>query len=266
MQLRSVAYTAWLITNKTFREEWAPYVELWQEDIASDGRFPLRLDSLFGERFDFEDPEVDQMLNFFSRWSLRSFLTWDLPVPMVPQLSGIVRGHPLDLADGGLLIFLPWHLLRDQSISLKDLSAELISTAKPDHLSEWLVRGNTGNKKMGYQRLRHTLALYIFLVRGLDVRYPDQLLGNMERIDQAFATCLERDVDSKKRFATRYIRNWHFLIRHPLREGGNFSRKVSLRRSVPIWESNQVAGASGNLGFTTDQPLPPILVAFPAGG
>ncbi len=185
--LRAAAYTAWLVTNEEFLEEWDYFAESWKERVETTGRFPTRSVSLFGEQSHSADLEEAKLIEFFSRWSLLTFSTWDLPVPLNPQFFGIVRGDPISLAPAGLLIFLPWHLLRDESITLKDLSAERMNVANPDHLEKWFEQDHSGQKNMGYIRLRRSLVLYIYLLLGLNVRYPERLLGQMKQIDRAFA-------------------------------------------------------------------------------
>ncbi len=82
---------------------------------------------------------------------------------------------------------------------LKDLSEQVKSLQKPDHLAGWLAKGKAGRKSMGITRLHHTQVLYIYLVLGLEARYSEKLRGKVERIDQAFAEYLRRDENSIKK-------------------------------------------------------------------
>jgi hypothetical protein len=199
LHLRAVAYTSWLVTNPRFRLERDAVRTKWDERVAELGHFPIHRRSFLGEPPDPVGPEEARMLHFYRRWGLDTFATWELPVPMSPQLFHTFYADHVTLPQAGLLAFLPWYALRDERLTLKDLTKQLAAATRPEHLAGWMARGTEAKKKLGYQRLRHTLVVYRYWVLGLASRYPERLENHTERLDQAFATFMGLSTDSVKK-------------------------------------------------------------------
>jgi hypothetical protein len=203
VELRDLAYTGWLMSNPQFLHERDEHRTLWESSGALPGVFPT-------ERFASSNAAVTppapvtaartEMLNFYKRWGLLTFLTWEVPSPMPSQyfefffedIVGSLRG-------AGLLVFLPWHLLRDDQFSLSQLAKNLRSLQNLDHLQDWYSRSGGDPKKLGYRRLRRRFVLHWCLRLALSARYASRLDGYTERLDKVFAKFLDVGSDSIKK-------------------------------------------------------------------
>jgi hypothetical protein len=201
LQLRALAYTAWLVTDPQFRTERDAVRVTWESRVGAHG-FPSHRRSWLGERPKPVDGDEARLLLFYRRWGLETFATWDLPVPMPPQLSGLTYADPVTLPGAGLLVFVPWYALKDERLTLKDLAKQVAEVTRPDHLKVWMARGGS-KAKLGYQRLRHTLVLYRYWNLGLASRYADRIAHQVERLDRAFAEYLGLSTDSVKKVRLR---------------------------------------------------------------
>jgi hypothetical protein len=123
--LRTRAYAGWLIGNLQFRAE-RDALRQQSGTLMEAGHFPRLPRSFFGEEHEPEVPEP--FLWFYRRWGLETFVTWDLPLPMGPELQGSTSHETFTMSAAGLNIFLPWHLLRDRKFSLAEVA---------DHLRAW---------------------------------------------------------------------------------------------------------------------------------
>jgi hypothetical protein len=197
--LRAIAYTAWLVTDPTFREELAGFRDAWGTRVATERRFPAHRHTLLGEAAGPTDREEASLLTFYRRWAIETFSTFDLPIPMAPQVSAITYADTVSLAGAGLLTFVPWYALRDGRVTVKDLSKQLIAIQRPAHLDRWLARADGSGKRLGYSRLRHTLVVYRYWLLGLAARYRERLNGCTEGLDRAFARYLGLGEDSVKK-------------------------------------------------------------------
>jgi hypothetical protein len=202
---QAVAYTAWLVTNEQFLGERDGYRAVWEDRVAAEGRFPALPLSLLGGP---ADRREGKLFLFYRRWGLDRFLTWDLPVPMAPQLFDVLYADSLGLAGAGLFTFLPWYLLRDERLSLRDLAKQHVTAERPAHLEDWLARGSQGKPKLGYQRLHHTFVLYRYRALGLASRYGERLDGHAEQLDRAFAGYLHLSQDSVKKVRLELARRF----------------------------------------------------------
>jgi hypothetical protein len=201
--LRSLAYTGWLVTNPEFLAERDQWREVWEQRVADAGGFPALRLSCLGERPAPVGLDEAELHVFYRRWGLHTFLTWDVPVPIGPQLHHVVHANVIPLGSAGLLLFLPWFLLRDKDLSLETLVPGLRAVRQPAHLKGWLSRESGDQQELGYDRLKNLLVLYWCGGLALGGRYVDRLEGNAGRLDQAFATYLGLGPDSIKK-----LRNW----------------------------------------------------------
>jgi hypothetical protein len=198
--LRAAAFTGWLVSNPQFLAERDLYRRDWEARVAAAGRFPAHRLSVFGEQP--QQPvgrDEALLLHFYRRWGLDGFLTWDLPAPMRPQVATVIYHDTGSLAGAGLHLFLPWYLLRDQSLSLRDLARQHQATLQPEHLQGWLTPQPAGRKALGYQRLRNVLVLFCGWTLALRGRYAGRLASKTECLDRAFASHLRLSTDSVKK-------------------------------------------------------------------
>ena len=198
-ELRGLAYTGWLVTNSQFCAERDQVRAVWEPAVAAVGRFPALRLSVLGERGDPVSADEAELFIFYRRWGLRSFLTWDLPLPIRPQFFQILYADTLTLGSAGLLLFLPGHLLRDEHFTLKDLARHLQMIQGPDHLSGWLNKPGSAARKLGHTRLKNLLIVFWCWTLVLTRRYGARLAGSTAHLDQALAGYLGLSTDSVKK-------------------------------------------------------------------
>ncbi len=230
VDLREAAYAGWLVGDPRFREERDNLRVARGEQVAAWGGFPSHRHSFLGEPWWSPGPQPAPVVRkkgwsserwrtevatanapfvpfllFFRRWGLDTFLTWDLPVPMRPELYGVVTrdtsvlqgpGGMSSLADAGVNLFLPWYSLADKGLSLHDFAGPLRTVHNPDHLDGWLSPKKGDVKELGYVRLRRALMLYRYRELVLARRYADRLDGNVEKLDRAFARFMDIKIQS----------------------------------------------------------------------
>ena len=120
---------------------------------------------------------------FYRKWGLRTFASWELPVPIEPTLHGPAIDHIPSLSGAGLQVFIPWYLLRDKSIRLIDIVKLKRGSTPLKHLNDWL---DGKPKNWGYDRFALMAKLYVYLDCVLLDRYPDKANRNVGRLEHAF--------------------------------------------------------------------------------
>jgi hypothetical protein len=203
---RLLAYTGWLVSNKQFRAERDALRTQGDQVVVALGRFPTHARSYPGELPELSPPEHEPFLSFYDRWALERLLTWDLPIPMLPELHGVTTHDAHTLAAAGVNVFVPWPLLKDRWLTLQDLTKHLKTARNPEHLRGWLTVRGRGQSDLGYTRYRTVLVLYCYWHLVLAARYGNRLKGNTERLDRAFAKYVGRGEESVKklRIKTRF--------------------------------------------------------------
>lgn len=191
VELRRWGYAGWLVTQPEFRVECERIWRDWGQVVEKLGGFPAPPMSLMGER---PEPPPRKLREFYAayrffcnRWGLASLTTWDLPIPLRPQLGSPSLYYLPALQESGLLVHVPWYLLRDKDIRLHELAEHVRTGQTPEHLRDWL---DGKPKAWGYERFAKMLDLYIFLELCLKPRYEARLRGNVERLDYAIASFL----------------------------------------------------------------------------
>lgn len=198
-ELRDLAYISWLMMNSEFLRERDRLLNSYKPQVATAGCFPVHRISIMGERPDSLSPVEEAFLPFYHRWGLHTFLTWEVPVPMPPQVGGLVYHDTISLAGAGMLLFLPWHLLRDNRLSLQQLAQQLRRARHPTHLDDWFSR-DARRKRLGYTRLKTQLILRWCLRLALASRYGESRLnGHIQQLDEALGFYLNRGEDSIKK-------------------------------------------------------------------
>jgi hypothetical protein len=186
---QQMGYSGWLITHARFREEVAQLRRRWEGRIRELGRFPAAPFSFAGER---PRPPAREdrhfhtdFIMFYRRWGLDSLVTWELPIPMRPELTQPSLYDLTGAAEAGVLVFVPWHLLRDKQIKLHELADYKRTYFAPEHLRDWL---DGRPKKWGPTRYALMLRLFVYLELALRNRYKHRINRNIERLDRAFAS------------------------------------------------------------------------------
>jgi hypothetical protein len=197
--LRALAYTGWLIANRQFLAERDVFRNVWEERVKETGCFPAHRLSFLGEQGEPVGQEEAVVLTFYRRWGLHTFLTWEVPVPMQPHFYSVVYQDTVTLGGAGLHLFLPWHLLRDQQLTLRQLASQLRTARHPEHLRGWFSSTAEGRKGLGYKRLKNAFVLHWCRKLALAERYGDRLAGHTERLDLALSEFLGLTVDSVKK-------------------------------------------------------------------
>jgi hypothetical protein len=209
------AYGGWLVLDPQYREGVAALRAAWGPVVRAAGRFPRlpRRPFLPRESFGGEVPPAfaEACYTFYGHWGLEQLLTWDWPVPMEPELADGPGGDPERLA-AGLVLVVPWYLLRGGNVSLQEVAQQGRWTA-PEHLRAWLFRERAGGRAGGldvlrYARLRRLYRYYeLVLVR----RYGGAVAGNVQRLDAALARALPgaRGEDTVKKLRLVLHRRLH---------------------------------------------------------
>lgn len=185
---RQAGYVGWLVTNPEFHRDRDQFRNRWEAKIDARGRFPHFPISMFGELP--ESPPLDDReyhsdwTQFYKRWSLDHLVTWDLPVPMRPQLTSFNFYRSSDVSEAGVVLFAPWYLLRDKDITLRDVAEQRSSISMPPEIAPW-VQGMP--KNWGHERYGVMLAIYIYLECCLKKRYGARLKGKTEALDLAMS-------------------------------------------------------------------------------
>lgn len=107
----------------------------------------------------------------------------------------------------GMVLFVPWYLLRGGKLDLGDVARYRRLAAAPEHLRGWVDNRKDGAvDKLGDVRYATVRWLYRFDELVLAKRYPAACKGNRQRLDRAFATVLGCDEDSVKKLQRRLQR------------------------------------------------------------
>lgn len=178
---RRWSYAGWLATSGDFRRE-RDLLRSSAEKCGEQSQPPSLPLTLTG----YSDPTDNNDLAqaFLRRWGLESLATWELPVPMRPELASPSLYSLTDIGDAGVTLFIPWYLVRDRNISLHDLVDRQRRLHLPAPLQGWL---KPKPKNWGYKRFAELLLLYIYLELGLKRRYPARINRNRAKLDSAFA-------------------------------------------------------------------------------
>ncbi len=126
---------------------------------------------------------------FYRKWGIQSFASWELPIILQPELYSPTLVHLSSVSEAGLLMFVPWYLTRDKGIQLADIADLRRERDSPEHLGEWLDKRP---KNWGYERYTVMFYLYVYLICGLNRRYPKKTRGHLQALDDAFGTYFAR--------------------------------------------------------------------------
>jgi hypothetical protein len=201
IEFRQCAYTGWLVSNRQFRAEVAELQTTWGSEVAQHRRFPVYPiwpffdDGGLNSQEDFRNA----CFAFYRRWGLDRLVTWDWPVPMEPDLAVGLRRDMEVLSEAGVVLFVPWYLLRGEKLNLQRVVQLGRSTCEAKHLRNWLqVQSEGHDDGKGDVRFEHLLQVYRYHDLVFVRRYGPACRGNVQRLDRALAKSMERNEDTVK--------------------------------------------------------------------
>jgi hypothetical protein len=197
--LRQAAYAGWLVCDPGFRHERDRLHAAHEDVVARDGRLPSLPLGPLGKPGAPARREDAPFHRFYRRWGLHTLLTWELPLPMAPQVGGAVFYDEVTTSASGLNVFVPWYALRDQRLALRDLFRLQRQVRDLAHLRGWLEGGGPGAARLGHGRYRNLLLLYRYRELALAGRYAERLPGRVMQVERAFAEYLGLGADSVKK-------------------------------------------------------------------
>jgi hypothetical protein len=191
--MRTAAYAGWLVLNRRFRDERDALRQESGRHVEEIGFFPWFPE---GAR---PDAAFEPFLEFYGRWGLEGFLTWDLPIPLQPALFCGRPYNPSLTGRGGINLFIPSYLLRDGRLDLRQLARHQLRTQDLSHLGGWLETASCRREQRGDTRLRNALILYRYQKLAIESRYGGRPGWDVARQDAAFARYLRLSRESVKR-------------------------------------------------------------------
>ena len=188
--LRQRAFAGWLVTEAGFHVELTAFRRRWNREFER--RWPVEImpASPLGtveEVRDRDAPFLSAYLLFAQKWNVRKMLTWELPNIINPGLidPNVVAAHYTGTA--GVQLFVPWFMVRDHTITLRDILAAQALTVPLQHLEPWLGKRT---KKFGFDRFATMLRLYVYYELALRRRYAEKIERRTAHIDRAFGQFL----------------------------------------------------------------------------
>jgi hypothetical protein len=203
IEARQDAYAGWLMLNPEYRDEVRQFRERWDDAVRAAGRFP-RLPMWW--TFDPTDGIAlppgfrEECYGFFCRWGLETLAAWDWPVPMEADLGIGLRQDIKLLSSGGVFLFVPWYMLRGGKLDWQQVVQQSRLASVPDHLFDWVnKRADRKGDNLGDVRYATIRWLYRYDELVLARRYPAACVGNLQRLDLAFASVIGREEDTVKK-------------------------------------------------------------------
>ena len=203
IEARKWSYAGWLVTDSGFQKEWQEVRKSWEPWIKAIGGFPSYPTDLMGHSPIVPEPLrefYDHYTQFYQRWCIHTFATWDLPIPMWAGIASPIFYPLVQASDAGMALFIPWYLLRDKTFNLQDLAKHEHFAKGPDHLQGWFRRDEN---KWGYTRLGRILKLYVCVELCLKKRYPDRVKRFTEGLDDSLCRFLVSKAQDQGRGHTR---------------------------------------------------------------
>lgn len=188
---RQRAFAGWLVTNPSFRAATHGLRRRWGAKVQRMGSLPSLPKHFFGKPSGRPISQDKQFILHYSmlyrHWSIDQLVTWELPVPISAQLEAACLYNLEQVDPAGLVLFVPWHMLRDKKTTLVDLASLHRSYMAPEHLAAWL---DGKPKNLGLKRYGDLLRLYMCWELALNRRYAKRLQRNLELFDEAFSRFL----------------------------------------------------------------------------
>ncbi|MCA9071132.1 MAG: hypothetical protein KDA84_19525 [Planctomycetaceae bacterium] len=186
MRIKQDAYAGWLVTDAGFRKERDEFCGAESNMIRNQG-LPFVPRSFMGNSPFPVPPEqppfYDRYLTFYRRWGLERLVTWEVPIPLQSEFLDYSLYHIETVRPAGVVIFVPYYVLRERSLTIYDVARHKMLLERPTHLEDWLE----GEKNWGFDRYATMFQLYVCLELAIKRRYKHRLRGNISKLDLAFA-------------------------------------------------------------------------------
>jgi hypothetical protein len=186
---RREAYLGWLTTNPVFLAERDRLRTEHAVNALTQGEIPARrtrpaCEHEAHERAQAEDETRTEFHAFYDRWDLCKLVTWDLPVPLAPNLGmPAVLGHLQGLDDRPTI-----QLPRTFRLPARFPIHRLLRDDTDAHLADWhAVEEQEHSSKMNYarwQRIYHLNFLLNVVLRGA---YAGQFRRKAGALDEVMA-------------------------------------------------------------------------------
>jgi hypothetical protein len=212
LRRRQEAYAGWLVGNPLFRRELHTLRSTWKSEINDSGEFPSTVRRADRRGTKAAAPRVSRLESeffaFYCRWGLEGLLTWELPLPVNPQV-GISPGYwTLGAEEAGISIFVPWYALRGGLYDLQHAAKRIMSLSAPSHLQDWLLlKGKAKDADAGEKALQRTFWLYRCFFLVLAQRYPTECKRHVQKVDEAMGAVMDRGADLVKKLRQQLARN-----------------------------------------------------------
>lgn len=198
-QERQIGYAGWLVTSPEFQLCKAAFKSEWWEQINQEGEYPsIPLMKMLRDSTPIPIPKSQRPFyagytQFYYDWSLERLATSQLPVPMYSNPVGALQYSEEVFGAAGLALFVPWYLLADQNLKLRDITKHHLLYGHKKYLQDWLGKGSQGRNKQGwgYNRFSIMLKMFVFLECCFYPRYRKRLKGKVGKINEAFTEFLE---------------------------------------------------------------------------
>jgi hypothetical protein len=200
---RQEAYVGWLVSNPDFRAEVADLRASWEEVVRERGVFPAY--PRWPDTGRVRGPGVPDDFHadcyaFYERWGLYWMATWDWPAPMEPDLAVGFPGDVEALSAAGVVLFVPWYLLRGEKLQLQAVVQRARTACGAAHLRGWLHRPREPKRdEKGDTRFAWLAWIYRFHELALRGRYGPPSRGQTQRLDIALGKVLHRDPDTVRK-------------------------------------------------------------------
>jgi hypothetical protein len=189
---RQRSYLGWLVTNPDFVTGRDRFFQTWRSELRKDP-FALRLPiSFFGEppRIPKRNRQFYQARRqFFCRWGIAGFVTPHLPILIEPQWELPSLHYLPDIAEAGMLLFIPLYLLRDRDLNIYRLLEHELLRKDLRNLETWLNEP----RKLGHVRFKRMFQLFVYFELALKRRYSDRIRQNRSKLDEAFADFFRKE-------------------------------------------------------------------------
>jgi hypothetical protein len=193
-------YAGWLATNSAFRSEFAA-VRAQLIGAKQAAQLPAMPITITGRSHDSRPAEFHKLwLPFLQRWGIDRMATWDLPVPLRPDLTTPSLYDMAHVRAAGVVVFMPWHLLRLRSLDIYAMAGREQLLRLPSGVAPWL---NPKEKHWGVKRYHAMLQMLVYLELGLKRRYRERLHRRTKKLDVALSSFLKLDVDSVRKIRQR---------------------------------------------------------------
>lgn len=203
--IRRQGFAGWLVTEPGFQLARARYLTEWEVRIRKNGYFekvPLVFcsDPPFGietkkkttakkksrtsrKTIIEERKYPSDSIQFYRDWNLEGLVTWNLPVPLQPQITSTMMYPASVIEEAGANLFIPWFMLADRNLKISELTDHRRLIDSSPELKGWI----DPPKKWGYERYAIMFQLYVFRELALKRRYGGLLRSKIQKLDEAFA-------------------------------------------------------------------------------